>query len=136
MSAGPRGLLVNAWDRLNDEQRAKVEEAALELWMNSLTAEKVRQEKGRFICRGCGMENEVVMTVALPDLTTQTKALEILANQAYGKPQESKSVTVDVGERTLEALRSLPMSELAQLAGVAWDPAVEEAEWAELPPAA
>ena len=134
--ADPRELLKQSWDWLDSENRAEMQGLALELWRETLSASKVRQEKGMFACRKCGTENTVVMEVELPDIVTRARALEVLMNQAYGKPQESKTVTVDVGERTLEALRGLPMSELAQLAGVAWDPAVEEAEWAELPPAA
>ena len=103
---------------------------AVELWRESLSASRVRQEKGLFACRKCGAENTVVMEVELPDIVTRSKAFEILANQAYGKPLESRVVSVDVGERTLEALEAMSMRELASVAGVV------DAEWAELPPAA
>ena len=92
--------------------------AAMELWMSSLTAEKTTQHKGRFNCRHCGEENLTVMEVATADLVTQAKTFEILANQAYGKPEETKTIVHDIGKVALEALGSMSTAELARYAGV------------------
>lgn len=129
-----RRVLSDAWEKLDAEQKAEVDGYALAAWTEALTATKGQLVKGvDIICKDCGQKRLYDIPIETPDLLTRVKALEILANQAWGKPPEQKEVTVNVGERTLEALESMSLHELAQLAGDAVD-----AQWEplELPPAA
>ena len=127
-----RRVLSDAWQKLDDEQKAEVDRWALDAWEAALSATKDQVVKGyQIICKDCGQKRLYDIPVQVPDVLTRVKALEILANQAWGKPPEQKEVVVNVGERTLEALESLPLHELAQLAGVAVD--AHDAEFHELP---
>lgn len=115
---GPRDLLKESWQFLGEDDPEELRRMALELWRETLSASKTKQHKGRFNCRHCGEENLTVMEVEQPDLTTRTKAFEILANQAYGKPEETKTIVHDIGKVALEALGSMSTAELARYAGV------------------
>lgn len=130
--ADPRSLLKESWTRFSTEEREELESLGMELWRQTLAATKGQVVTGVYECRGCHKQNKVEVPVEVPDILTRAKAFAVLADQGYGKPEETRVVTVDVGERTLEQLRALPMSELAALAGVS------DAEWSpvELPPAA
>lgn len=131
--ADPRKLLAESWDRLDESKHDELMALAMQLWEETLSATKEKLVKGVVLeCRGCHKRNMYDIPIEVPDILTRAKAFAVLADQGYGKPEESRTVTVDVGERTLEQLRALPMHELASLAGVS------DAEWqpAELPPAA
>lgn len=113
-----RAMLKESAQRLSEEERAELEGLVMELWRETLTATKGQLVKGVFECRGCGKQNLVEVPVQMPDIATRAKAFEIFANQAYGKPQESRTLTIDVGERTLEEMRRMSTAELARMAGV------------------
>ena len=127
-----RRVLSDAWEKLDDEQKHEVDTWALEAWQASLSATKEQLVKGYLIiCKDCASRHIYDIPVQVPDVLTRVKALEILANQAWGKPAETQRVEINVGERTLEALEAMPLHELAQIAGEAVD--AQDGEWAELP---
>lgn len=128
--ADPRTLLKESWQKLSEEDREQLERLGMEMWLETLGATKGQLVTGVFECRSCHRQNKVEVPVEVPDITTRARAFAVLADQGYGKVEETRTLTVDVGERTLEALEAMSMRELASVAGV------EEAEWAELPPAA
>ena len=124
-------MLKESAERLSREERVELEGLVLELWRETLSASRQRLVKGVFECRGCGKQNLVEVPVEVPDIVARARAFEVFANQAYGRPEDVRSVTVDVGARTLAALQALSSAELAAIAGE-----VVEAEFAELPAAA
>jgi len=137
--ADPRNLLKEAWSRLDAQEREDLVELAMESWRACLSATKGHVEKAVMVeCRGSGKMNMVDVPVRLPDLQTRSKAFEVLAEEGFGAVPERRKVEVDLGEVTLEALRSMSMRELAEIAGLEtgeWGP--ETVEWeplAQLPP--
>lgn len=126
-----RASLKAALEQLDDEQVGGLRQIALELWTDVLRAQKEQLVKAVAItCSHCSKTKLYDIPIPVPDLTTRMKGLDILMNQALGKPVETREVTVDVGERTLAQLEGMSMRELAELAGAV------DAEFAELPPAA
>lgn len=125
--ADPRSLLKESWNRLSEDEQTDLMGLAVEMWRETLTATKGQLVKGVFECRSCSRQNKVEVPVEVPDIATRAKAFAVLADQTYGKPEETRKIQVDVGARTLEALEGLSMAELALVAGV------EEAEWSEVP---
>lgn len=132
----PRQLLKDSWDRLTDEEHEELQALVMDAWRQTLAATRDKTVKGVFRCQKCDHSNLVEVPVEMPDLVTRAKAFEIFANQAYGKPQETRRVQVDVGEVTLEALQRMSMTELARYGGFEIvDGEIVEAP-PELPPAA
>lgn len=123
MSRDLRTLLKDSYERLDEEEREELQELAMQMWRDAMGAEKTMWS----YCPDCRCK----VQADFPDHGARLKAIEVLANQAYGKPQESKVVTVDIGELTLEALGRLSTLELAQAAGLD----VVDGEFLELPPA-
>lgn len=131
MAPDPRKWLAQGWEQLTEEQHEELRLLAMEAWRESLTATKEQLVKGyEIICKDCRQKRIYDIPVRIPDVLVRAKVFEIYANQAFGKVPERKHVEVDLGAQTLEALNSMSTLELARMAGV------EEAEWAELPPAA
>ena len=129
--ANPRNLLADAWDRLDEAQHDELLALAMEMWQECLSASKGTMVKGfAYECKACMKRQIVDVPMEVPDIMVRAKAFAEIANQSHGKVPEVRHVEVDVGARTLEALESMSLRELAAVAGV------EEAEWAELPPAA
>lgn len=92
-----------------------VEERSRQMWEQVFTAEKdVLVKAVPIICRSCAKRHIYDITVPVPDLVKRTKALEVLANQAFGKPAER--LEVDLTAKTIAELESLPTEELARLA--------------------
>ena len=130
--ADPRKLLAESWDRLDESKHDELMALAMQLWEETLSATKEKLVKGVVLeCRGCHKRNMYDIPIEMPDILTRAKAFAEIANQSHGKVPETKQIEVNAGERTLAALEGLSLGELAAIAG-----SVEEAEWAELPPAA
>ena len=129
--AKPRKDLSAAYNTLDEETQGGIRELARQTLENALTATKDQLVKGYLItCPDCGKKKLYDIPVKVPDVLTQLKVWEMLADQLEGKPAETQKVEVNVVARTLGQLEGLSNAELAELAGA------EEAEWAELPPAA
>lgn len=112
-----RRSLQDALELLDGEERVGLQAIALELWKDVLTAEREHLEKAvRVTCRSCAKTHIYDIPLPVPDLTTRMKGLDILMNQALGKPTEKREVVVDVTARTLSELGSLSSSELAAIA--------------------
>ena len=111
---------------MSDEKRAKVEADAERVWENILNATKAQWS----YCPTCRSK----VQADFPDFVNQAKALEVFADQTFGKVPTTHHVEVDYGEKTLEVLRAMPMSELARYAAI--DAEWDEVAVPELPPAA
>lgn len=100
------------------------------LFTQILFAEGKKKGYAEFNCKKCGQrqrqEAEVDVPAAKP--SELAKAFQILMDQAYGKPAETKKVDVDITVSTIEGFKALTNAELAQLA------AIEDADFRELPP--
>lgn len=129
--ADPRKDLTAAYGLLDEETQGGIVALAKQMLEETLLANKDQLVKGvQIICKDCGHKRIYDIPVQVPDVLTRLKGFEIIANQLQGKPAETQKVEVNVVARTLQQLEGLTNEELAELAGA------EEAEWAELPPAA
>ncbi len=121
-----RRVLSDAWERLEDADRERVNELAGEMWEQALTATRDQLVRGyEIICPSCTKRKLYDIPVSVPDVLTRVKALEILANQAWGPRAEPERV-VSITVRTVQELAALPDEELALVAGAV------DAEWAPL----
>ena len=129
--ADPRKDLTAAYGLLDAETQGGIVALAKQMIEETLLASKEQLVKGyTIICKDCGTKRIYDIPVQVPDVLTRLKGFEIIANQLQGKPAETQKVEVNVVARTLDQLEGLTNEELAELAGA------EDAEWAELPPAA
>ena len=129
--ADPRRDLTAAYGLLDEETQGGIVQLAKQMIEETLLASKEQLVKGyTIICPDCGKKKLYDIPVQVPDVLTRLKGFEIIANQLQGKPAETQKVEGNVVARTLDQLEGLSNAELAELAGA------EEAEWAELPPAA
>lgn len=129
--ADPRRDLTAAYSLLDEETQGGIVALAKQMIEETLLASKEQLVKGyTIICKDCGTKRIYDIPVQVPDVLTRLKGFEIIANQLQGKPAETQKVEVNVVARTLDQLEGLTNEELAELAGA------EDAEWAELPPAA
>lgn len=129
--ADPRKDLTAAYSLLDEETQGGIVALAKQMIEETLLASKEQLVKGyTIICKDCGTKRIYDIPVQVPDVLTRLKGFEIIANQLQGKPAETQKVEVNVVARTLDQLEGLTNEELAELAGA------EDAEWAELPPAA
>ena len=129
--ADPRRDLTAAYGLLDEETQGGIVQLAKQMIEETLLASKEQLVKGyTIICPNCATKKLYDIPVQVPDVLTRLKGFEIIANQLQGKPAETQKVEVNVVARTLGQLEGLSNAELAELAGA------EEAEWAELPPAA
>jgi len=86
--------------------------------IQTLIAEAFELEKEKrvwhtFTCPECKTTKKQEVTVSVPDFRERAKALEILLNQAKGKPPERVAVTVDLAGRSLEQLSDEELRVLA-----------------------
>lgn len=129
--ADPRKDLTAAYGLLDEETQGGIVALAKQMLEETLLANKDQLVKGvQIICKDCGQKRIYDIPVQVPDVLTRLKGFEIIANQLQGKPAETQKVEVNVTARTISELESMSNEDLAALAGA------EEAEWAELPPAA
>jgi hypothetical protein len=122
----PRKLLADAWKQLDSEQHDELAALAMQMWKESLSA---MQQKWSY-CPNCRQKVQADYV----DFLTRAKALEIFSKEAFGAIPTTHHVEVDYGEKTLEALRAMPMAELARYAAI--DAEWDEVAVPELPPAA
>ena len=129
--ADPRKDLTAAYQLLDEETQGGIVELAKQMLAETLLAQKEQLVKGyTIICKDCGTKRIYDIPVQVPDVLTRLKGFEIIANQLQGKPAETQKVEVNVTARTIAELDAMSNEDLAALAGA------EDAEWAELPPAA
>lgn len=124
--------LAQAWVYLNETEQDSLREQQLQLWRDTLSATEDQLVKAvEIICKDCGKKRIYDIPVKVPDIRTRVWAAQILDELAHGKAPERKQIDVNVlVAHTLESINGASDEELAAIIGA------EEAEWAELPPAA
>lgn len=129
--AKPRKDLSAAYNTLDEETQGGIAQLAKQMIEETLLASKEQLVRGyEVICKDCGQKRIYDIPVQVPDVLTRLKGFEIIANQLQGKPAETQKVEQNITVRTVAELEALSNEDLAALAGA------EDAEWAELPPAA
>ncbi len=99
----PRAALAHAIGQKMDE----------EWWDQFLdNATKKKTRRIRRTCPGCKRANDYDVEMEMLD----PKVVEMLLNQAHGRPMETKKITVDVRASTAEEMRELSSEQLLELA--------------------
>ncbi len=120
------------WQLLNEERRDDVMDALRDSIMEMLTLTREQLVKGYpIICKSCAKKHIYDIPVQVADITNRMKALQAFQEMGEGAPAQVQQLDVNVlVAHTLAELNGKTNEELAAMIGA------EEAEWAELPPAA
>lgn len=98
--ADMRQLMEDALDEIALDESQTVRDFVRE----AFTLTKTKELTLSIVCKHCHREGRYTNTVDIPDYKERTKAIEMLLNQAKGKPQETVKVRVEIGARALEEM--------------------------------
>ena len=90
-----RELMEEAFDEIAGDDEGAIKAFVRE----AFTLKKTKKYNRQVTCKDCGQSRMYQIEVEIPDYKERSKAIELLLNQAKGKPKETVKVQVDVGVR-------------------------------------
>jgi hypothetical protein len=139
--------LRNVINELLDTIAADNPQAIRELVESTLSSEKEREEWVTICCKECGETRRYSVRVKMPDFKERTKALQILLDQAKGKPAETlkleggltiraQNITNEIPDMSREQLNAVIESAMTEQELKAVRDAIAAAETGDLDPLA
>ena len=95
-----RQLMEEAFDEIALDESESVKDFIRE----AFAIEKSREVWVAITCKHCERSGKYVTQVKIPDFKERSRAIDLLLNQAKGKPKETVKVSVEIGMKALQEM--------------------------------